>query len=107
MIDSIIEVSKNTMQRLRLEMKIQPFNLESRVLTIFKWFQIMKWYKYWLHIDYSVCTTALFDSQHVQLSCSEERTLGESVLLGASGRTIAGITLLLETIVKTRHEVCF
>ena len=50
---------------------------------------------------------ALFDSQHVQLSCSEERTLGESVLLGASGRTIAGITLLLETIVKTRHEVCF
>ena len=56
MIDSIIEVSKNTMQCLRLEMKIQPFNLESRVLTIFKWFQIMKWYKYWLHIDYSVCT---------------------------------------------------
>ena len=51
--------------------------------------------------------SALFDSQHLQLSCSEERTLGESVLLGASARTIAGITLLPVTVVKTRYEVCF
>ena len=37
-IDSTIGVSKNTMQCLRLEMKIQPFDLESRVLTLYKWF---------------------------------------------------------------------
>lgn len=51
--------------------------------------------------------SSLFDSQHLELSCSEERTLGESVLLGASARTIAGITLLPVTVVKTRYEVCF
>ena len=33
--------------------------------------------------------------------------MGESVLLGASARTIAGITLLPVTVVKTRYEVCF
>lgn len=38
---------------------------------------------------------------------SEERTLGESVLLGASARTIAGITLLPVTVVKTRYESGF
>lgn len=38
---------------------------------------------------------------------SEERTLVESVLLGASARTIAGITLLPVTVVKTRYESGF
>lgn len=38
---------------------------------------------------------------------SNERTMGESVVLGACARTIAGITLLPVTVVKTRFESGF